>query len=160
MNPCQFPSARLKTLTAEKLDFYASKRWPQLEKVTIRWHCGCGYVTDFLPSDEELPLCRLHYLGSDTERDFTLYQDSSETYEEALQPNGLSGGTPQEALDCAASLYLADPTAWIKPPDGLMRRCTSAAFTYRYAALMVSAGASGAPAIGTPAGERRPFPAL
>jgi len=30
------PNARLKTLTAEKLDFYASKRWPQLEEVTIR----------------------------------------------------------------------------------------------------------------------------
>ena len=118
------PSARLKTLTAEQLDFYASKQWPQLEEVTIRWHGGYGYVTGYLPGDEELPLCRLHYLGSDTDWDFALYQASSQTYEEALLPNGHPTGTPQEALDCAAGLYLADPTAWIKPPDGLMRRGT------------------------------------
>lgn len=114
--PMPVPSARLKTLTAEKLDFYASKRWPQLEEVTIRWHGGYGYVTGFLPGDEELPLCRLHYLGSDTDWDFALYQASSETYEDALLPNGHPTGTPQEALDCAAGLYLADPTTWINPP--------------------------------------------
>jgi len=110
------PNARLKTLTAEKLDFYASKRWPQLEEVTIRWHGGYGYVTGYLPGDEELPLCRLHYLGSDTNWDFALYQASSETYEAAFLPNGHPGGTPEEALDCALGLYLADPTAWINPP--------------------------------------------
>lgn len=110
------PSARLKTLTAEKLDFYASKRWPQLEEVTIRWHGGYGYVAGFLPGDEELQLCRLHYLGSDTDWDFALYQASSETYEDAQLPNGHPTGTPQEALDCAAGLYLANPTAWINPP--------------------------------------------
>jgi len=114
--PMPVPNARLKTLTADKLDFYASKRWPQLEEVTIRWHGGYGYVTGYLPGDEELPLCRLHYLGSDTDWDFSLYQASTETYENAILPNGLPGGTPEEALDCALGLYLADPTAWIKPP--------------------------------------------
>jgi len=63
-----------------------------------------------------LPLCRLHYLGSDTNWDFALYQASSETYEAAFLPNGHPGGTPEEALDCALGLYLADPTAWINPP--------------------------------------------
>jgi hypothetical protein len=110
------PSARLKTLLAGQLDFYASKRWPQLEEVTIHWHGGYGYVTAFLPGDEKLPLCRLHYHGSDTDWGFALYQASSETYGEALLPNGRPTGTPDEALDCALGLYLADPTAWINPP--------------------------------------------
>lgn len=110
------PTARLKNLLGGRLDFYASKRWPQLEEVTIRWHGGYGYVTGFLPDDEELPLCRLYYHGSDTEWGFALYQASTETYKEALLPNGQSTGTPEDALDCALGLYLADPSAWIKPP--------------------------------------------
>ncbi|MEO8556970.1 MAG: hypothetical protein ABI474_09895 [Actinomycetota bacterium] len=109
------PSARLKELVVGRLDHYASRRWPQLEEVTIRWHGGYGYVNAFLADDEELKLCRLHFYGSEADWDFALYQASSETYEETLLPNGHFTGTPEEALDCALGLYLADPTAWISP---------------------------------------------
>jgi hypothetical protein len=68
------PPARLKTHLAGQLDFYASQRWPQLEEVTIHWHGGHGYLTAHLPGNEELPLCRLRYLGSPTNWGFALYQ--------------------------------------------------------------------------------------
>lgn len=110
------PPARLKTSTADHLDFYASKRWPQLEEVTIRWHGGYGYVTAYVTEDEAIPLCRLRYLGSDTDWGFALYQASAEAYIDTLLPHGNPTGTPEQALDCALGLYLADPTAWVNPP--------------------------------------------
>jgi hypothetical protein len=61
------PSARLKTYTEGHLDFHASQRWPQLEEITISWRGGYGYVTAHLPDEEQLPICRLRYLGSDTD---------------------------------------------------------------------------------------------
>ena len=110
------PSARLKTTIVGHLDFHASQRWPQLEEITITWRGGYGYVTGHLPNDEQLPLCRLRYLGSDTDWGFALYQASSESYDDSLLPNGSPSGTPEQALDTALGLYLADPRAWIKPP--------------------------------------------
>lgn len=110
------PSARLKTYIAGHLDFHASKRWPQLEEITIAWRGGYGYVTAHLPDEEQLPICRLRYLGSDTDWGFALYRASSEDYDDALLPDGSPSGTPEQALDCALGLYLADPTAWINPP--------------------------------------------
>ena len=110
----QVPRARLKTLLSGQLDFYASKRWPQLEEVTIRWHGG--YVTGHLPGDEEPPLSRLHYHGSDTDWGFALYQASAQTYDDALLPNGHPTGTPEGAVDCALGLNFADPSAWTNPP--------------------------------------------
>jgi hypothetical protein len=110
------PPPRLKTHIAGHLDHHASQRWPQLEEVTIRWRGGYGYVTGYLPDDEDVPLCRLRYLGSDTEWAFALYQASAETYRDTLLPDGSPTGTPEQALDCALGLYLADPTAWINPP--------------------------------------------
>ena len=85
------PTARLKTYIEGHLDFHASHRWPQV--------------------------CRLRYLGSDTDWGFALYQASSERYDDTLLPDGSPSGTPEQALDCALGLYLTDdPTAWIKPP--------------------------------------------
>ncbi len=62
--------ARLKTYIIGHLDFHASQRWPQLEEITITWRGSYGYVTGHLPSDGQLPLCRLRYLGSDTDWGF------------------------------------------------------------------------------------------
>lgn len=109
------PPARLKAHVAGHLDFHASKRWPQLEEVTIRWHGGYCYVNGYVTHDKHIPLCRLRYLGSDTTWGFALYQASTETYHDTLLPSGSPTGTPEEALDCALGLYLADPTAWINP---------------------------------------------
>jgi hypothetical protein len=46
----------------------------------VSWRGGYGYVTGHLPGDEQLPLCRLRYLGFDTDWGFALYQANSETY--------------------------------------------------------------------------------
>ena len=110
------PSAHLKTSIAGHLDFHASKRWPQLEEITIAWRGGYGYVTGHLPGEKQLPLCRLRYLGTDTDWGFAIYQASSESYDDTLLPDGSPSGTPQQALDCALGLYLTDPSSWIKPP--------------------------------------------
>lgn len=110
------PSARLKTYLEGHLDFHASQRWPQLEEVTISWRGGYGYISAYLSEDDQLPLCRLQYLGSDTDWGFALYRASSEDYDVTVLPDGSPSGTPEQALDCALGLYLADPGAWIKPP--------------------------------------------
>ena len=116
MTSMPVPSARLKAFLEGHLDFHASQRWPQLEEVTISWRGGFGYVSAYLSDDEKLPLCRLRYLGSDTDWGFALYQASSEGYDDTLLPDGSPTGTPEQALDCALRLYLADPSTWIKPP--------------------------------------------
>lgn len=110
------PPARLKTHVVGHLDFYASQRWPQLEEITIRWRGGYGYVTAHLDGDQDVPLCRLRYLGTDTEWGFAIYQASTDSYQDALLPNGSPEGTPEQALDCALGLYLAEPTASLIPP--------------------------------------------
>lgn len=68
------PSARLKTYIAGHLDFHASRRWPQLEEVTIAWRGSYGYVTGHQSDQEQLPLCRLRYIGADTDWGFAIYQ--------------------------------------------------------------------------------------
>ena len=116
MTSMPVPSARLEAFLEGHLDFHASQRWPQLEEVTISWRGSYGYVSAYLTEDEAIPVCRLRYLGSDTGWGFALYQASSERYDDTLLPDGSPSGTPEQALDCALGLYLADPTAWIKPP--------------------------------------------
>ncbi|MGH3792690.1 MAG: hypothetical protein ACRDQ9_18225, partial [Pseudonocardiaceae bacterium] len=66
--------------------------------------------------DDQLPLYQLRYLGSDTDWGFALYRASSETYENNWLPDGSPSGTPEQALNCALGLYLADPSTWINPP--------------------------------------------
>lgn len=110
------PSARLKIHVEGHLDFHASQRWPQLEEITISWRGGYGYVRAYLSEHEAIPVCRLRYLGSDTDWGFALYRASTDDYDDTLLPDGSPTGTPEQALDCALSLYLADPNTSIKPP--------------------------------------------
>ncbi len=44
--------------------------------------------------------------------EFAIYLASRDGYEDSVPPSGLPVGTPEEALDCACGLYLADPSAW------------------------------------------------
>jgi hypothetical protein len=128
MGAMPVPSARLKTYTVGHLDFHASQHWPHLEEITISWHGGYGYVTAHLPDKEQLPLCRLRYLGSDTDWGFALYRASSETYDDTLQPDGSPSGTPNRPS--TASSASASPTrAPGSNPEGLMRCCTRGSST-------------------------------
>ena len=55
---------------------------------------------------------RIACTGSPDDWEFATYQASTETCQEPVLPGGSPAGTPQEALDCACGLYLADPSAW------------------------------------------------
>jgi hypothetical protein len=43
---------------------------------------------------------------------FAIYLASRDGHQDSVLPSGLPVGTPEEALDCACGLYLADPTVW------------------------------------------------
>jgi hypothetical protein len=51
-------------------------------------------------------LCRLGYLGSLDRWAFAFYKYSDEIYEPSFLPSGEFEGTPEEAFDCAAGVYL------------------------------------------------------
>ena len=55
---------------------------------------------------------RLRRAWSATTWGFAIYRARHEDYEKSILSSGYSAGTPQEALDCACSLYLADHIAW------------------------------------------------
>jgi hypothetical protein len=54
-------------------------------------------VTGHLPDEQQPPLYRLRYLGSDTDWSFALYRGSSETYDDTLLPDDNPSGTPEPA---------------------------------------------------------------
>ena len=93
----------------------SGRRWTQLGEVRVRWRGGYAYVTGHLDtSDDEpaIPLCRLGYLGLDNEWEFALYDSATDSYTDTALPDGSFTGSPQDALDCACQLHLAD----IPPP--------------------------------------------
>lgn len=51
-------------------------------------------------------LCRLRYLGDKDAWEFAFYTYSNERYEPCDFPNGTSRGTPEEAFDTSAGVYL------------------------------------------------------
>jgi hypothetical protein len=53
-------------------------------------------------------LCRLGYLGRADLWAFAFFKYSDEKYEPSFLPSGASVGTPEEAFDCAAQVYLTD----------------------------------------------------
>lgn len=109
------PPESTKTSLRQRLAARARERWPQLAGITVRYHGEFAYVAGQLPDGTTLPLCRLRYAGSATSWGFAIYRASHDDYEDSYLPNGMTGGSPEEALDCACGLYLNDPSAWF--PD-------------------------------------------
>jgi hypothetical protein len=105
------PSRRLKELIEGTVDHHASQRWPALEEVTISWRGSYGYLTGYLSEDNDdtIKLCRIQYLGDDTEWAFAIWQASSDSYADAVLLDGHRTGHPSQALDTACTLYLASP---------------------------------------------------
>jgi len=87
---------------------HARDHWPQLEKLQVTCRRGFAYATAALPGGEPQPLFRLRYGGSAHSFGFAIYSHASERYEDAVLLTGSPVGTPQEALDTACTLYLAD----------------------------------------------------
>ncbi len=105
------PSRRLKELIEGTVDHHASQRWPALEEVTISWRGSYGYLTGYLSEDDDdtIKLCRIQYLGDDTEWAFAIWQASTGSYADAVLLDGHRTGHPNQALDTACTLYLASP---------------------------------------------------
>ena len=59
-----------------------------------------------LHEDKVTHLCRLRYLGGSDKWGFDFYNYSHERYQPSVFPTGLPTGTPEEAFDLTASLYL------------------------------------------------------
>src|SRR5712692_4200762 len=123
------PSRRLKELIEGTVDHHASQRWPALEEVTIRWRGSYGYLTGYLSEndDDTIPLCRIGYLGVPDNWAFAIWQASTDGYAESVLLDGQPTGHPNQALDTACTLYLADAAEHPKQhrtPQGLMRGCT------------------------------------
>jgi hypothetical protein len=116
MDPMAKPPESTKTSLRQRLAARARERWPQLAGITVRWHGQFAYITGHLPGGTNLPLCCLRYTGSASTFGFAIYRASHDDYAKAVLPSGYPAGSPQEALDCACGLYLADTTAWLNPP--------------------------------------------
>ena len=112
MTPMPVPTRRLKELIEGTLDHHASQRWPALEEVTICWRGSYGYLTGYLSEDDEdqIPLCRIQYLGDPEEWAFAIWQASTDTYTDAVLLDGQPTGHPDQALDTACTLYLSAPS--------------------------------------------------
>lgn len=95
---------------------HARACWSQLRDVDVRFRGAFAYVDGVLTDGTVLPLMRLRYLGSARTWGFAIYLASSGKYQDSFLPSGVPSGSPEEALDCACGLYLADPTAWQRPP--------------------------------------------
>ncbi|MFH8475328.1 hypothetical protein [Streptomyces sp. NPDC018000] len=90
----------------QRLNAHAAERWPQLNRVHIRFRAGFAYVDGELKDGEHLPLCRLRFAGMLHTWGFALYLASRSSYQDNFLPHGLPSGSPEECLDCACGLYL------------------------------------------------------
>ncbi len=100
-----------KMTVSDRLADHAAQHWPQLGALTVRFRGSLAYVTASLPGDTEpSPLCRLRWTGASDQWGFGLYLYSSGKYEDQILPTGSFTGTPEQALDCACTLYLSGPT--------------------------------------------------
>ena len=99
-----------KTSLRQRLNTHARDQWADLEGIDIRWRANFAYIDAHLTTGEIVPLCRLRYGGSATIWGFALYRASHDDYQDNYLPNGDTAGSPQDALDCAANLYLTPTT--------------------------------------------------
>jgi hypothetical protein len=89
-----------------RLLHHARANWPQLATVQTRYHGSFAYITGVLADGGQIPLFRLRYGGSAHSFGFAIYSAARDRYEDALLLTGLPTGTPQEALDTAATVHL------------------------------------------------------
>ncbi len=103
------PPQSTKTSLQQRLSDHARTHWPALAKIDVRFRGTFAYIDAHLPDGDTLPLMRLRYGGSASRWGFALYLASKDGYRDQFLPTGRTAGTPEEALDCAAGLYLDNP---------------------------------------------------
>ena len=123
------PESTRSSIILRLLD-HAEKNWPQLAKVRARYHGSFAYITGVLRNGEQIPLFRLRYGGSAHSFGFAIYSAASDRYQDALLRTGLPTGTPQEALDTACTVHLADLEPLRPPTNFRSHPLKSAAWGY------------------------------
>jgi hypothetical protein len=118
------PNAVQSALRA-RLERHVRTHWKhRCREVVVRFRGTFAYVDAFPLHHQFMPgttpekqaqieatpthLCRLGYLGRADLWTFAFFKYSDEKYEPSFLPSGASVGTPEEALDCAAQVYLQD----------------------------------------------------
>ena len=97
---------------------HADQHWPDLANVKVRFRANFAGVDGEVEDGPTIPLFRLRYGGSASTWGFAVDSASRDGYEGSVLPSGRFAGSPEEALDCACGLYLADPGVWrIGAPD-------------------------------------------
>lgn len=94
-----------------------------VREVTVRFRGGYAYVGAWQKEppqqvvdsykgtpyrgvwETEWKLCRLGWLGDDDRWLFHFWKYSDEKYEPSFLPSGACDGTPEEAFDCAGTVY-------------------------------------------------------
>jgi len=109
MNAMPSPPESTKSSLQQRLNTHAAAHWPSLTKIQVRFRGTFAYIDGHLPDGDTLPLMRLRYGGSASRWGFALYLASKDGYQDQYLPTSFSAGTPEEALDCAAGLYLDNP---------------------------------------------------
>jgi choline dehydrogenase-like flavoprotein len=105
------PPDSTKTSLSQRLTEHARTRWPDV-RVQVRFRGAFAYVSAVRRDGQAQPLCRLRYAGSASIWGFAFYRASHDDYEPSYLPSGMSAGTPEEALDCAAGVYLDLTNDW------------------------------------------------
>ena len=92
------PPKQLKDLIEGTVDHHASQACPALQEVTIRWRGSYGYLIAWAgegdDNDEQIPLCRIDYLGDDEDWGFALYDPATETHTRPCCAPGSPPATP------------------------------------------------------------------
>ncbi len=108
-----------------RLEQHVRAHWKdRCREVVVRFRGPFAYVDAFPLHQQFMPgttpaeqarieatpthLCRLGYLGGPGRWEFAFFKYSNEKYEPSFLPSGEFVGTPEEAFDCAAQVYLQD----------------------------------------------------
>jgi len=108
-----------------RLERHVRTHWKdRCREVVVRFRGAFAYVDAFPLDRQSMPgttpeeqaqieaapthLCRLGYLGSADRWEFAFFKYSDEKYEPSFLPSGMLVGTPEEAFDCSAQVYLQD----------------------------------------------------
>lgn len=100
------PPESTKASLTSRLNIHARAHWPTLDRVEVRFRAGFAYIDGHLGDGTTIKLCRLRYGGSAQQWGFAMYRASHDDYEDSYLPTGTFVGSAEDALDCAASLYV------------------------------------------------------
>jgi len=93
-----------------RLNNHAATHWPTVASVDVRFRTNFAYIDAVDSHGEVIKLCRLRYGGSAHYWGFAIYRSSHDDYQDSYLPTAAPLGTPEDALGCAAMLYLDHPT--------------------------------------------------